>query len=201
MMRVLIAEDDPVSRRALEATLARWGYDVEVTVDGAAAWARIQQPSPPRLLVLDWMMPGMSGPDVCRRARAQPDGDLFYIILLTAKGRIEDIVGGLDAGADDYVCKPFHNDELRARVRSGRRIIDLQESLQDRIDALEAALSEVRQLRGLLPICAYCKKIKEGDDYWRSVESYLQQHSQARFSHGICPECYETRVKPGLEEL
>lgn len=200
-MRTLIAEDDPVSRRALEATLARWGYDVEVTSDGNEAWARLQELDTPHLLVLDWMMPGMSGPDVCRRARSLTTGDLFYIILLTAKGRVEDVVGGLDAGADDYVCKPYHNDELRARVRSGQRIIELRMALEERIQDLERALTEVRQLRGLLPICAYCKKIKEGEDYWRSVESYFQQHSDARFSHGICPECYENIVKPGLEEL
>lgn len=200
-MRILIAEDDAISRRVLEATLGRWGYDVSVTTDGNEAWAALEANDPPHLLVLDWMMPGHDGPDICRRLRARPDGESFYILLLTAKTQREDIVVGLDAGADDYVTKPFHHEELRARVATGQRIVDLQERLADRIGELETAMSEVQRLSGLLPICAYCKRIREGDRYWQAVEQYVASHSAAQFSHAVCPECYERVVKPQLDEL
>ncbi|MBT8485874.1 MAG: response regulator [Phycisphaerales bacterium] len=200
-MRTLIAEDDPISRRVLEATLRRWGYDVTVTEDGTEAWAAVQEPDVPHLLILDWMMPGMDGPELCERIRGRADGDVFYILLLTAKTQREDIVRGLEAGADDYVTKPFHHEELRARVATGQRIVELQTKLADRIVKLEAAMTEVQQLSGLLPICAYCKRIREGDSYWQAVESYIADRSTAQFSHSVCPECYERVVKPQLDEL
>ena len=201
MMRVLIAEDDPVSRRALEATLSRWGYEVTVTSDGEEAWSAAQDEACPKLVILDWMMPGMTGPEVCAKVRTLPHGGHLYVLLLTAKDRTEDVVAGLEAGADDYICKPFHPDELEARVRAGRRIIELQAALADRIDELERAQREVRELQDLLPICAYCKKIREGDDYWRSLEAYFHDHSDTRFSHGICPDCYDRVVRPQLDDL
>ncbi|MHC5025465.1 MAG: response regulator [Planctomycetota bacterium] len=200
-MRVLIAEDDPVSRRVLEATLQRWTYDVIVTEDGAAALEALQTDDPPHLLVLDWMMPGHDGPEICRQLRAREDGDLFYILLLTAKSQPEDIVAGLEAGADDYVTKPFDRDELRARVRTGERIIGLQDRLADRVSELETALATVKQLSGLLPMCAYCKRIREGDDYWQAVEKYLASHTEAVFSHGVCPDCFDKIVQPQIDEL
>ncbi|MHC5001942.1 MAG: response regulator [Planctomycetota bacterium] len=199
--RVLIAEDDPVSRRVLEATLEKWGYDISVAADGEEAWTLLQRPGPPHLLVLDWMMPGLDGPELCRRIRAGEEGDLFYIVLLTAKNEPEDIVAGLDAGADDYVTKPFNREELRARVHTGQRIVELEDRLADRVTELEAALRQVKTLSGLLPICTYCKRIREGEDYWEAVESYVSSHSDAHFSHGVCPECYDKIVKPQLDEL
>ena len=200
-MKILIAEDDAVSRRVLEATLLKWGYEVIVTRDGVEACDALAEPNCPRLLVLDWMMPGMDGTEICRRLRRRDDGDSFYILLLTAKTQKEDIVDGLHAGADDYITKPFHHEELRARVQIGRRIVDLQKGLADRIADLERALTEVKQLSGLLPICAYCKRIRQGKDYWEAVEQYIAGHSHAQFSHCVCPECYEKIVKPQLEDL
>ncbi len=200
-MKILIAEDDPVSRTVLEKTLLKWDYDVQVTCDGAEAWDAIQTPESARLLILDWMMPEHDGPELCQLTRALPEGNNFYILLLTAKTQKEDIVTGLDAGADDYVTKPFHRDELRARVSTGCRILQLQSQLASRIGDLESALSEVNRLSGLLPICAYCKRIRKGDDYWQAVEHYIAHHSQAQFSHGVCPDCYEKHVKPELEKL
>jgi DNA-binding response OmpR family regulator len=200
-MRVLIAEDEPISRRVLEATLERWGYQVIVTTDGAQAWDQLSQDDAPRLVVLDWMMPGLDGPEVCRRVRARPDGNTFYLLLLTAKAQVQDIVSGLSAGADDYVSKPFNRDELQARIKNGRRVIELQQQLRSNIDELEEALGQVKTLTGLLPICTYCKKIREGDSYWQAVEEYLAQHSQALFSHGVCPDCYERHVRPKLDRL
>jgi diguanylate cyclase (GGDEF)-like protein len=128
-VRILIAEDDPVSRRLLEVKLVKWGYEVVVTRDGTEAWQALQAEDAPGLAILDWMMPGMDGIEVCRRIR-QEDKDLYtYIILLTALQQDEDLVTGMDAGADDYITKPFKSNELKVRLRAGRRIIDLQHEL------------------------------------------------------------------------
>jgi len=200
-MRILIAEDDLVSRKMLEATLARWGYEVVITCDGEAAWQALQQPDAPRIAILDWMMPGLDGVDVCRHVRARESGDPAYILLLTAKGNKADIVSGLEAGADDYIVKPFDREELRARLQAGIRIVTLQAALALRVRELEEAIGRVRTLQGLLPICSYCKRVRNDGDYWQQVESYVSDHSDARFSHGICPDCYESVVRPQLESL
>src|SRR5205807_9692825 len=121
--RLLIAEDDPISRRVLEATLIKWGYEVVVTGDGREAWEALQQENAPRLAILDWMMPHMDGLQLCEQARSNPATQSLYIILLTAKGEKADIAAGLEAGASDYVTKPFDAQELRARVRVGLRIL------------------------------------------------------------------------------
>jgi phosphoserine phosphatase RsbU/P len=200
-VKILIAEDDVISRRLLEKTLVRWGYEVVVTCDGTAAWEVLQSADAPPLAILDWMMPGMDGIEVCRRVRRAATPTPPYLILLTAKGRQEDIVMGLRSGADDYLIKPPNREELRARVQVGLRIGDLQHSLADRVKALEEALARVKQLQGLLPICSYCKKIRDDRNYWQQVESYISEHSEAQFSHSICPDCYEGRVKPELDQL
>jgi DNA-binding response OmpR family regulator len=200
-VKILIAEDDVISRRLLETTLIRWGYEVVVTCDGIAAWDVLQSADAPPLAILDWMMPGMDGIEVCRKVRRAATSTPPYLILLTAKGRREDIVAGLRSGANDYVTKPFNREELRARVQVGMRIVELQHSLADRVKALEEALARVKQLQGLLPICSYCKKIRDDRNYWQQVESYISEHSEAQFSHSICPDCYEGRVKPELDQL
>ena len=200
-MKVLIAEDDTVSRRLLEATLIRWGYEVVVASDGVEAWEALQGDDAPSLAILDWMMPGLDGLEICRRIRKMPSSTPPYLILLTAKGGREDLVTGLEAGANDYVTKPFNREELRARVQVGVRMLELQQHLADRVRALEEALARVTQLQGLLPICSYCKKIRDDQNYWQQVESYIAEHSQAQFSHSICPDCYEKLVKPELDHL
>jgi response regulator RpfG family c-di-GMP phosphodiesterase len=110
--------------------------------------------------------------------------------MVTRAGRPAAVAEGLDAGADDYVVKPFNQAELRARVHVGMRMLGLQESLARRVTELEAALASVKQLRGLLPMCSYCKKIRVDDSYWQQLEGYITEHSEAKFSHGICPECF-----------
>jgi DNA-binding response OmpR family regulator len=197
-MRILIAEDDLISRRMLEATLIKWGYEVVATSDGTAAWEALQQESAPKMAILDWMMPGMDGVDVCRNVRQVETHEPTYIILLTAKGNRADIVTGLEAGADDYVIKPFDRDELRGRVKAGIRVIDLQRTLTARVTELEEALAQVKTLQGLLPICSYCKRVRNDNNYWQQVESYVSDRSEAQFSHGICPDCYTNVVKPQL---
>jgi sigma-B regulation protein RsbU (phosphoserine phosphatase) len=201
IVKILIGEDDPISRRMLQATLVKWGCEVVVCKDGSEAWVKLQSHEAPRMAILDWMMPGMDGVQVCRNLRKLTQAPRTYIILLTAKGRSQDVVAGLAAGADDYVTKPFDRDELHARVQAGFRTIELETSLADRVRELEQALLQVRQLQGLLPICAYCKRIRKDEDYWQQIEGFVAEHSGAQFSHSICPGCYEKIVKPELEEL
>lgn len=200
-MRILIAEDDPVSSRILVATLAKWGHEVVATENGLEAWQALQAENAPALAILDWMMPVMDGAEVCRRVRQSPRIIPPYIILLTAKHGVEELVKGIEAGADDYLTKPYHRDELRVRVQVGARIVALQTGLAERVEALEDALEQVKQLQGILPICGYCKKIRDDQDYWQHVESYITAHSEAKFSHGICPLCYDENIKPQLESL
>lgn len=199
-MKILIAEDDAVSRRLLEATLEKFGHQVVVATDGAQAWQVLQNVDAPRLAILDWMMPEIDGVEICRRLREVPNVTPPYLILLTAKSNKEDVVTGLDAGANDYLTKPFDRAELRARVQVGAQVLELQEILAERVRELEDALSQVKQLQGLLPICSYCKKIRDEQNYWERVDSYLAKHSELLFSHGICPDCYRDVVQPQLDE-
>jgi DNA-binding response OmpR family regulator len=197
-MKILIAEDDPVSRCLLEVTLTKSGFEVISTSDGHQA-LEVLQSQEPAIAILDWMMPGLDGAEVCRRARTLPTATPTYIILLTAKSEKEDIVEGLDAGADDYITKPFNRVELNARIKVGVRVTELQRSLADRIVQLEAALARVKQLQGLLPICSYCKMVRDEQDYWQQVDSYISKHADVAFSHSICPTCYDRLVRPQLK--
>jgi diguanylate cyclase (GGDEF)-like protein len=135
-MKVLIADDSIVSRHLLEATLRRWEYEVSVACDGAEAWRVLEQPDAPRLAILDWMMPGLTGVEICRRVREKGGEPYIYILLLTSKSLKEDLIQGLEAGADDYVTKPFDNHELNVRLRAGRRIVELQDELLAAREAL-----------------------------------------------------------------
>jgi CheY-like chemotaxis protein len=150
---VLIAEDDPVSRRLLRRVQAQ------------------DSPTPP------------------------------YLILLTANTQRASVVEGLEAGADNYMGKPFDHDELRARLIVAMRVVELRRKLAERVQELEAAMSRVNQLQGLLPICTYCKKIRDDRNYWQQVEQYVSAHSLAQFSHGVCPQCYESIVVPQIRAL
>ena len=189
-MHVLVAEDDRVTAEILSRTLKRWEFDVTVVANGAEAWEHLRAATGPSLAILDWMMPELDGPEVCRRVRAELPLAHMYLMLLTARESRGDLVAGLNAGADDYVTKPFDAEELRARVQVGVRILTLQQTLAERVAELQAALSSVKQLRGLLPICSYCKRIRGDDQYWQQLEGYVSEHSDAQFSHGICPTCY-----------
>jgi DNA-binding response OmpR family regulator len=198
---VLVADDDAVSRTVVAAILRKGGYAVHLANDGGEAWAALQGAEPPAIAVIDWMMPVIDGPEICRRLRSAQGPTLTYVILLTSRDGFADIVAGLDSGADDYVTKPAREDELLARVSVGVRVVTLQRTLADRVRSLEEALSSVKQLQGLLPICSYCKSIRDDQNYWRRVETYISDHSGVQFSHSFCPDCYERYVKPQLEAL
>jgi len=194
-MKVLIAEDSAPSRKVLQNLLRTWGYAVLPVENGDDAWEILQAPHAPNLVLLDWVMPGMKGIDICRSVRARVCADPTYVIMLTGKDRKEDIVSALDAGANDYITKPFEIEELRARLQVGVRVLDLQLQLADSVRELQEALLEVKTLRGIIPICMHCHKVRRDDTAWERIEKYVSEHSQATFSHGLCPECH-TRYYP-----
>lgn len=151
-MNILVAEDDLASRRLLEATLLKWGYSVVACADGLQAWQLMRCQDPPEIAILDWMMPGLDGPEVCRRVRRSPNSAAIYIILLTARDAGDDVIAGLDAGADDYISKPFDLDQLRARVRVGERAVELQRQRLRRetasyVGQLERAVADLKRSR------------------------------------------------------
>jgi phosphoserine phosphatase RsbU/P len=200
-VQVLVADDDCVSRRMLEHMLGNWGYTVQVCADGATAWEQLQKHDAPPLVILDWLMPKLDGVQLCRNIRAVTLPAPPYIILVTVKDEGADIVAGLQAGADDYITKPYHREELRARIQVGARLITSQQRLTARVRELESALSDVKQLDGFISICGYCKKIRNTQNNWQPVESYITEHTDAQFSHGICPTCYEHTVKNELAQI
>lgn len=190
-LHALVADDDPISAAVLTASLSAWRFEVTTVYDGNAAWAAMSGETPPSIVVLDWMMPGVDGLTLCSRLRERDHAAPVYVILLTARDSPADVIAGLEAGADEYLVKPVNPNELRARVRTGMRILMLQRSLTAKVAALEEALASVKQLRGLLPICAYCRRVRSDGDYWQQIEAYVTEHSDAQFSHGICPACLE----------
>ncbi len=196
-MKLLIAEDDRVFCRLLRDLLEP-EYDIVTANDGDQAWEVLQSEGRPRMAVLDWMMPGLEGPSICRKVRAHSATAMTYLLLVTARESVKDVVAGLEAGADDYVTKPFDPQVFRARLRVGKRIVELQSALAERVDELQDALARVRVLQGLLPICCYCKRIRDDRNYWQQLETYFTEHSDATFTHGVCPDCYEKRVKPQI---
>ena len=152
-MKVLIAEDDPVSRRLLEAFLGKWGYDVVVTSDGIEAWEVLQKPEAPSLVISDWMMPNLDGLELCRKIREMERSSYTYFIILTAKERKEDVVKGLEAGADDFLIKPFHQEELKYRVQIGERIIELEQKI--------LVLASTDSLTGVLNRRAFMERMEQ----------------------------------------
>jgi phosphoserine phosphatase RsbU/P len=200
-MRILIAEDDLTSRTVLKAVLVKLGHEVVETINGEDAWMIMEKPDSPRLIILDWMMPVMDGLEVVKRVRAVPFSQPPYIIMLTTKGEKLDIIAGLDAGADDYLSKPFDPGELRARVDAGRRMIEMQDRLSAQVKELQKAVDEIKTLQGIIPICSFCKNIRDDKGYWNRVEAYVSEHSEAQFSHSICPDCMKEHYPEFVEKV
>ena len=180
---VLIIDDDPVARAQLAALAKAAGYAVSVAEHGREAWEILQFARVP-MVISDWYMPEMDGVELCRRIRARRDAPYVYFILITSRGGKQQYLAGMEAGADDFIAKPVDPDELKARLTVAERILGLRRELQ--------------QLAGLLPICSYCKRIRDDTEHWSSLEGYIEKRSEAQFSHGICPACYKKYVEPQL---
>ena len=198
---ILIVDDVEANRKLLGALLEAEGYPTVEAETGEEALAALRGATAPMIGLIDWEMPELNGVDVCRLAPRPPDAPPIHLILLTFRDHRSDIVAGLEAGANDYITKPFDRAALLARVKIGICMVKAQQNLIDRARKLEEALVQVKTLQGLLPICSYCKKIRDDQNYWQQLESYISTHSSARFSHSICPECYETQVKPELTRM
>ncbi len=195
-MRVLVAEDEITSMRLLETLLERWGYEVVSSTDGESAWAILQGLDAPTIAVLDWMMPELDGAEICRRLRQRENGEYVYVVMVSAKEERQDVIAGLQAGADDYLTKPFEQEELHARLRTAQRIVELQRQLRGKVSELEKALREINQLRGIIPICMHCHRIRDEKRIWQNLEQYIQEHSGAVFSHALCEECLAKYYPP-----
>ena len=185
-MKVLIAEDDEASRTILSRQLLQMGCTVVEAEDGVRAWEAYQREQP-ALVITDWMMPEMSGPELCQHIRSVKRPDYTYIIILTALEKTRAYAEGMRSGADDFIVKPADTAELAVRLGAAKRILSLQR--------------QMRQLEELLPICPRCKRIQAGGDMWEPVEVYITRRSEAKFSHGICPECYTNIVEPQLAAI
>jgi DNA-binding response OmpR family regulator len=180
-MKLLIAEDDPVASKILRLTLEQIGHEVIVVADGAAAWERFLE-EPVRIVVSDWMMPALDGLQLCRRIRERTATDYTYFILLTANhARRENLSAAMEAGVDDFLTKPVNRDAIWMRLHVAERILRYTH--------------QINQLGQLLPICAYCKKIRDDGAYWQQFETYIHEHTGSRFSHGVCPECYTKEMR------
>lgn len=186
-MKILTVEDDPVSRAVLRQALRRLGHEVLEAADGEAAWSLLVN-EPVRVVVSDWMMPRTDGLDLCRRIRKRTDAEYLYFILLTSRDATEENqTAAADAGVDDFLTKPLDLPELWTRLRVAERILRYT--------------TQVRQLEEMLPICSYCKKIRDDHNYWQQLEGYISERTGSDFSHSVCPECYDRVVLPQLEQI
>ncbi len=186
-MKILTVEDDPVARRILAQALHRLGYATAEAADGEEALRLIEQ-EPVRVIVSDWLMPGIDGLELCRRIRRQVNSEYTYFILLTS--READPANqreAIEAGVDDFLTKPLDLQELWMRLRVSERILKFT--------------TQVRQLEAFLPICSYCKKVRDDQNYWQQIEAYINERTGSEFSHSICPDCYQRVIIPELERM
>jgi sigma-B regulation protein RsbU (phosphoserine phosphatase) len=184
-MKVLAVEDDEVGRTVLRQALRTLGYAVAEAVDGEGAWTQLQG-EPVRIVVSDWMMPGIDGLELCRRIRARTGQDYTYFILVTARdASSENQRTAMEAGVDDFLSKPIDMQELWMRLHVAERILRYT--------------TRVRQLEQLLPICSYCKKVRDDHNYWQQIENYIKDRTGSEFSHSVCPDCYQRIVMPDLK--
>ena len=185
-MKILIAEDDPVSVKILQFTLEHFGHEVVSAANGTDAWAKFDA-EPVRVIVSDWMMPGLDGLELCKKVRARPKTDYTYFILLTAinTGR-DNLRQAMDAGIDDFLTKPLDREAILMRLRVAERILEFTK--------------QIRALKDLIPICMYCKRVRDDTDYWDQVEHYIHEHTGSNFSHGICPACFDVQLESMTRE-
>ena len=188
-IKVLVVDDDPDILFATSRVLKKAGYQTFTADSGKMAMEAVRT-IVPDLILMDVVMPDAEGPELCRRIKDDPNFRGIYV-LLTSGTRVEseEQAEGLDSGADGYIARPLSNRELLARMDSLVRILRAERERDQLITELKKAISEIKRLSGLLPICSHCKKIRDDTGYWSQIESYIREHSDAEFSHGICPDC------------
>lgn len=185
-MRILLVEDDPLTRSMVAHILERLGHEAIAVASGAEALRALRDYGYP-VVVTDWVMPDVDGLELCRRIRqGDGDGPYTYVIVLTSREGKERYLEAMDAGADDFINKPVDVDRLAARLRAAERVLGLHQ--------------EVKALRSLLPMCSYCKSVRDDAGRWKRIEEHLHEREDADVSHGICPTCYVVHVKPHLGE-
>lgn len=187
--KVLVVDDNELDRLLTSRLVEKEGFEATTADDGGAALEMLGRPSPPGIVLLDWEMPGLDGPSVCRQLREKAGVPYVYMIMVTARGNGLDQVAGRDAGADDYIVKPFLPAELRSKLGVARRIVALERKLWERVAELETALAHVQKLEALLPICMWCKRIRDENESWQSLESHITRRTGSLFTHGLCEEC------------
>ncbi len=185
---VMVVDDDPMNLDIMLLYLEEWGFHTLIAQNGERALQQLAH-GQPDVMLLDVMMPGLDGFETCRRMKAREATAQIPVIFMTALDDLEHKVKGFQVGAVDYITKPFQQEEVLARVRTHATLRTLQKNLEKKNRQLEQALAQVTRLSGLLPICANCKKIRNDKGYWEDVTVYVRQHSEADFSHGICPDC------------
>jgi phosphoserine phosphatase RsbU/P len=190
-MKILIAEDDGTFRSILQDLFSRWGHEPIAVDNGSKAMEILEGDDPPQMVVMCSTLKEVEGTEICRRQRLMTDRSYTYFISLTAKGSREDILNGFDAGVNDYVVKPFDIDELQARIKVGGEMVSLHNSLAKRVSELQEALDQINNLHGIITICVHCHSIFNDQQSWQKLESYVEAHSAAQFSHGLCPICLD----------
>lgn len=188
-VKILIVEDNKTVQTTLKRLCLSWNYNVIIADNGNEAWDILQKFTTPHIAILDRIIPGMNGIDICKKIRKMKTGVPNYVILFTALNSKKDIIEGFEAGADDYIVKPFLSDELRLRIKAGERIVKLQTSLTDNIKRLEDALSHIKTLQGILPVCCICHRIRDDKESWQRIEKYVSEHTDIQLSHTFCPDC------------
>lgn len=196
--RILIVDDDPQNIQIVANTLQNEGYQMAYAQDGRIALEKVKEIKFD-LILLDVMMPEIDGLEVCKTLKSSPGKRDIPVIFLTVKDEMKDIVKGFEAGAADYLIKPFHSAELLARVRTHLTLKKTRDREKDLISKLKAALAKVKQLSVLLPICSGCKKIRDDEGYWQQLEHYLSSRSEIQFTHSFCPECIK-KIYPGVSK-
>ena len=186
-MKILIADDDPVARAVLRQALRRLGHEVVEAEDGTQA-LKLLEADPVRVIVSDWTMPGLDGLALCRAIRGRVGADYVYFILLTSRDASEDNQReAIEAGVDDFLTKPLDVQEIWMRLRVAERILRFA--------------TQVSQLEAFLPICGYCKKVRDDKNYWQQIEGYINERTGTDFSHSVCPDCYQGVVLPEIKKL
>jgi len=185
-MKILAVEDDPVALTVLEDTLISLGHEVVLASDGESAWKLLHDQNC-RIIVCDWNMPELDGLELCKRIRSQPGDYVYFILLTSAEATTQHRDSAMSAGVDDFLTKPVDLEDIKMRLHVAQRILQYT--------------THIQRLESLIPICSYCKNVRDDKSYWKRIENYLAEKTGADCSHSVCPDCYKKYVVPQFEAL